>query len=555
MSEGTDAIPTVDGSDHHRRRVVVACMIGAILLLAAGLRFWHLGTFCYWFDEAYSLVNASGQGERFANLAHEQVHAGLPRFTEMTPATSTARVWSGMQADMHPPLYFVSLLWWRQLFGDGAFAVRSLSVLCSVLSIIPIVLIFKKLGDQRGMIWAALVLATANVHIVMAQDARPYAMSVLLISVSYWLLVVWEFAPEKTTRAKRAVWYIAYTASLVGAALTHYFTALALAGQGIYALTRLRKGKLYRWLMCVAVAACLVGAAWGPQFARQVPRITSQTWLNASVATDVSHNTLTVLRALELPSRLLVVGSMLPIVSDVPVDSDQANPGGMELRPAIAGVLLLGAAVYFACRRRAGASWLFVCWYAMPITFLFVVDLLARREMLLYHRYAVVALPGLAGLVGIAAPQVRGRVGEALVGLMALAAIGLPAHVLAPKPQAATAAAMLDDALGPRDLIIHNGIGHPDYWPMTTYLLIAHYLPSTDRPVLLMRQPPDAKLTRQIATFDRFAVVGASIGRATNPAPHSHVQVAVSPYLLRIGHIYLYARKPLPPLAAPAPEE
>ena len=78
----------------------------AILALAAFLRFYLLDGQSFWNDEG----NSARIAERSLQLITE-----------------------GAAGDIHPPLYYYLLHFWRSVFGSSEFALRSLSAALGVL--------------------------------------------------------------------------------------------------------------------------------------------------------------------------------------------------------------------------------------------------------------------------------------------------------------------------------------------------------------------------------------------------------------------------------------
>ena len=124
------------------------------LAAGAGLRFINITKSSIWHDEGYSLM-----------LAPQSVSQILAR---------TGR-------DVHPPLYYLSLHFWLELFGHSELAARSLSLACSVGTIVVIFFLMRDLFGPRPARLAALLAAAAPFLIRYAQEARMYAM------VAFWL--------------------------------------------------------------------------------------------------------------------------------------------------------------------------------------------------------------------------------------------------------------------------------------------------------------------------------------------------------------------------------
>ena len=90
--------------------------------------------------------------------------------------------------ETHPPFYYTLLKGWTALFGRHEAAMRSLSVLASVLTVfaLPACARWARLGAkaERVALLAALFLAVNAASIQYAQQARPYALQALAGSLA-----------------------------------------------------------------------------------------------------------------------------------------------------------------------------------------------------------------------------------------------------------------------------------------------------------------------------------------------------------------------------------
>lgn len=129
-----------------------------ILLLALSLRLVGINQ-SLWLDEAIS-VNVAN------NYSYEKI------VTEFS------------KSDFHPPLYYLSLKSWSNIFGTSEMGIRMLSVLFSLGSIYIVFLLAGK--------WPALLLAVNPLFLYYSQEARMYSM------VSFLLIVaIYFFRKEK----------------------------------------------------------------------------------------------------------------------------------------------------------------------------------------------------------------------------------------------------------------------------------------------------------------------------------------------------------------------
>jgi len=134
-------------------------IVAGLTLLAAGLRFATLGLQAYHHDE---IVTAS------------RVLRG--------------DFWHAMDAvgfsESAPPLYYALAWLWTQLTGTGEYGLRSLSALAGVATVPVAFLLGAELRDRRAGIAAAALVAVNPMLLWYSQEARGYALLVLLTSLS-----------------------------------------------------------------------------------------------------------------------------------------------------------------------------------------------------------------------------------------------------------------------------------------------------------------------------------------------------------------------------------
>lgn len=128
-----------------------------VTLLALALRLPTLSSRSLWLDETYSVW--------FAAIPLHELWTSVPLY------------------ETHPPFYYTMLKGWIALFGKGEAALRSMSVLASVLTVflVPACARLARLGGraERVALLAALFLAMNAFSINFAQQARPYAIQAL----------------------------------------------------------------------------------------------------------------------------------------------------------------------------------------------------------------------------------------------------------------------------------------------------------------------------------------------------------------------------------------
>ena len=192
-----------------KERLPALVALFGILSLAAVLRFVQLGHDSIWVDEAFSA--------RVSNL-------GLTDLIR----TATAD-------DTNPPVYYVLLHFWVDVFGDSAAALRSLSAVVGVLLVFVVFKLGERLSSTGAGLIAALLAAVSEFLVHYSQEARVYSLLALLSASSYYFLLVlldglrpWPIAGYVLTTT--ALLY-AHTYGLFVLAAQAAFFGLALLGR------------------------------------------------------------------------------------------------------------------------------------------------------------------------------------------------------------------------------------------------------------------------------------------------------------------------------------
>src|SRR5580658_4312834 len=103
-----------------------------ILAVAAFVRFYRIAAPSLWMDEIWSIEMAMGRGSAHDNLPTDVIRTDQPNFTSPAEAAPWWSILTHLSGVTHPPLYFVVLRWWIDVFGTRSLAVRALSALFSL---------------------------------------------------------------------------------------------------------------------------------------------------------------------------------------------------------------------------------------------------------------------------------------------------------------------------------------------------------------------------------------------------------------------------------------
>lgn len=214
------------------RRISAPHLAAGIVLLGGVLRLYHMNALSLWVDEGLTVIDAR-----------------LPWPTVL----GFGRIYSP-----HPPLYFALVKLLSSLCSELV-AGRLLSVVAGTLTIAVVYRLVAGLVHPAAGLVAGLVLAVSPLHIWYSQEARPYALAVLLVALSYLALM------EVIHDGHRA-WTLVYGLSLAGALYSETSAVFALAPQAVLlALACKRIGRRIYVVLGAASAATLAYVPWVPR--------------------------------------------------------------------------------------------------------------------------------------------------------------------------------------------------------------------------------------------------------------------------------------------------
>jgi len=177
----------------------------ALLLLAFGVRVYHLEGHNIWGDEAYSITVA-----------------GWPLSQMVTGS-----------ADTHPPLHYVLLSLMMRLAGKTPFAVRFLSVMSDMLVVPLLYRLGKEMGGKTVGLWAAAAGTVSPFLVYYAQEARMYVLALVGVTGSLVTFVLLD-KRQRTGQASLQVLWGLYGLSSLIAVYSHYYAFAVLLAEGAF---------------------------------------------------------------------------------------------------------------------------------------------------------------------------------------------------------------------------------------------------------------------------------------------------------------------------------
>lgn len=215
-------------------RLLIVFLIG----LGIFFRFAHLGQKAIWYDEAFTFLAISGH--TVTEVQQEVLNQGvipmaaLDRYQHLNPDRGISdTVGYLITSDpQHPPLYYMMVRMWAQLFGDSIVGVRSLSAAISLLIFPSVYWLCLELFESKAVGWVAIALmAVSPLQIFLAQDARQYGLWMVTILLSSAALL-------RTLRRETLLNWTLYSLTIAVGLYTHLFTALVAMAHGIYVVSQ-----------------------------------------------------------------------------------------------------------------------------------------------------------------------------------------------------------------------------------------------------------------------------------------------------------------------------
>jgi uncharacterized membrane protein len=211
-------------------------LVTLVLCLGMLFRVSHLERKAYWGDEIYSSLRVLGfkttEVAQAVATGQPMLAAAIQKYQQ--PASNkglgdTVNVL--VQEDAHlTPLYFVLGRIWVDGFGSSVVAMRSLSVLFSLLALPACYWLSRELFNSVPIAWLSVVLnAISPIYLIYAQEARMYSLWSLTTIVGLAALL---HALRQNTWKSWGLFSLALTLQLY----SHLFSLVLLVAYGLYVL-------------------------------------------------------------------------------------------------------------------------------------------------------------------------------------------------------------------------------------------------------------------------------------------------------------------------------
>jgi len=399
--------------------------LGAILILALGLRVWRLDEHALWWDE--------GNNAYFA-------HATPAQLVEMARLTN----------DTNPPVHRLALGLWLRLLGDSARNLRLLSALCGTASVALAYAWGLRLGGVSAGLLAALLLALSPTAIYYSREAKGYPWVTLFAWLALTALVAADGLPCSASRRRRLALWCGYVLASTLAVGAHYYALFVHLAQGVWLLGAVGR----RW------------PGWRPAVRRLLPWTLAQLAVAALVAPWLWLTWRTAYagaEAIPLERGALAAGRYLAGM----ITRLAAGPAPQPAWAWAAGMtlLFLAGAGLGAPRERGGdgaGAWLVAAVALVPVGAGYLAQ---RLAVIVIPRLLLYVVPALCILAGVGLARWRGRWQWVTLAATLVLALGwgmnLPRAYAAPAPPEEDfreLAAGLDALARPGDVLVVNYI-------------------------------------------------------------------------------------------------
>lgn len=184
------------------------CVILAALMTLLLILFMGKGQ-DVWFDESYSIILAQQPWDQLFKLT---------------------------SVDAHPPLYYILLKIWGELFGWSELALRGLSAILAAISVGAMGVLARKLFTPRIAVMSLPILVLAPFWLRYGYEIRMYALAGLIGILASLVLIV---AASKNTDRK---WWILYGILVAAGMYTLYMTAIIWLAHVVWLFIYHRRG-------------------------------------------------------------------------------------------------------------------------------------------------------------------------------------------------------------------------------------------------------------------------------------------------------------------------
>jgi uncharacterized membrane protein len=210
-------------SEIGRKRYFIPICIVFLFAINVLLKFYKIGWSSLWIDEAYSISEAQ---KSISEIIFDCANVD------------------------NPPVYFVLLHYWCQLFGFSEAGTRSMSAFFSIITALLVFYYLWKHNNLFSALTGSLLYTFSNAFLFYSQETRNYALTGLLTILSIIFYTDIFFSKAKIKTAALAIANILLL-------FTHYIGGFLILAEGFTAIFFIRKN---RGFLGRFIVSCIVSA-------------------------------------------------------------------------------------------------------------------------------------------------------------------------------------------------------------------------------------------------------------------------------------------------------
>ncbi|NJM72977.1 MAG: hypothetical protein HC862_24115 [Scytonema sp. RU_4_4] len=345
-------------------------LIVVVLVIGVFFRFLNLDSKVYGHDETYTSLRISGYTK---TEVRRQIFNGrvvnkeaFAKFQSLHSNKSLGDTLKSLAIENphHPPLYYVIARLWAQIFGTSVTAIRSLSVIISLLVFPCIYLLCRELFNVPLSVpfLAIALIAISPIHLIYAQEAREYILWIVTILISSASLLralrleskrqvsdAWRQAASPLggaaqMRLRTVTWGI-YTLTLALSLYTSLLSGFVAVAHGIYVMTttRFRWTKTAKFYTIASLSGFLAFTPW------ILVILTNLLQFHRGIAQTTGKL-----------SPFTLIQSWLLKLSHIFLDLNFGLENPFSYPMTYIFLIIVGYSIYFLCRTTHPKTWLFI---------------------------------------------------------------------------------------------------------------------------------------------------------------------------------------------------
>ncbi|MBW4625443.1 MAG: glycosyltransferase family 39 protein [Brasilonema octagenarum HA4186-MV1] len=365
-------------------------LIVVVLVVGVFFRFFNIDGKVYGHDETYTSLRISGytKTEIRQQIYNNRVvnKEAFAKFQRLNPEKNLGDTLKSLAIEdpQHPPLYYVIARLWAQIFGTSVTAIRSLSVIISLLVFPCVYWLCRELFNVPFSVpfLAIALTAISPIHLIYAQEAREYILWVVTILISNAsLLRALRLESKPQVSDHRTVTWAVYTFALALSLYTSLLSGFVAVAHGIYVMTITG----FRWTKTARLyttASLLSFLAFTP-------------WILV-ILTNLLQFHRGITETTGKLSPFTLIQSWLLKLSQMFFDFDFGLENPFSYSITYIFLILVGYSIYFVCRTTHPKIWLFIVLsIAVPALPLMLPDLFFGGTRTIAYEYLIPSYLGI----------------------------------------------------------------------------------------------------------------------------------------------------------------